>query len=228
MTETPLTAEEADRALAGEYVLGVLDAAERAAVEARLRRDPGFAAEVAAWEVRFSGLDPGFAEAPPPPDLLPRIEARLFGRPVPAASPATAAGGGWLARLLFGAGALAAAAFAAIVLLAPLPPAGPVLVATLQGQDGPLAFDARYEAGVLTVSRTGGTAAPEGQAHELWLIVGSAAPVSLGLLDAATVARPVAAIPEGATLAVSLEPAGGSPTGAPTGAVLALGAVVAG
>ena len=36
--------------LAGEYVLGTLDAVEARAAEARLAAEPAFAAEVRAWE----------------------------------------------------------------------------------------------------------------------------------------------------------------------------------
>jgi anti-sigma-K factor RskA len=64
----------------------------------------------------------------------------------------------------------------------------------------------------------------------LWLIAGGNAPVSLGVLpDSGIVAL---AFPvdlkdqlRGATLAISDEPDGGSPTGQPTGAVLATGVV---
>ncbi len=60
---------------------------------------------------------------------------------------------------------------------------------------------------------------------ELWAAAGSGAPRSLGLISArgATVVRQVS-LPTGTDhLAVSLEPPGGSPTGAPTGPVLFVG-----
>src|SRR3989442_2452755 len=63
------------------------------------------------------------------------------------------------------------------------------------------------------------------RALELWALPGSGAPRSLGLISAsgATVVKKGKVL-EGATgLAVSLEPAGGSPTGAPTGPVLYVG-----
>jgi anti-sigma-K factor RskA len=66
----------------------------------------------------------------------------------------------------------------------------------------------------------------QGGAHQLWIMSpGEPAPRSLGLLDEATfTARP---LPNGfdapaiasATFGISLEPAGGSPSGAPTGAL---------
>lgn len=220
MTDAPLNPGEEDAALAGEYVLGVLDAAERARVETRIKADPSFAAEILAWETRLSGMNADFAEAPAP-NLLPAIEARLFGRPAPAA-PRLA----WLSRFLLGAGVAAAMLLAALVFLREPPaPAGPVLTATLSAEGAAVAFAATYADGTLTVTRTTGAAAPSGQVHELWVIVGEAAPVSLGLLEQADFTRPLDALPEGAVLAVSLEPAGGSTTGAPTGPVLVTGAV---
>ena len=77
--------------------------------------------------------------------------------------------------------------------------------------------------------------APPGRSHELWIIAGPGqAPRSLGVINAADAAKPhsmpehvAQALPKGAILAVSLEPAGGSPTGAPTGPVLYSGPAVA-
>ncbi len=68
---------------------------------------------------------------------------------------------------------------------------------------------------------------------ELWLIGADGKPKPLGLLDPA---RPAAmrlpeplgrGVVEKAVLAVSLEPRGGSPTGLPTGPVVAKGAILA-
>src|SRR5690606_26263636 len=64
---------------------------------------------------------------------------------------------------------------------------------------------------------------------ELWMIEGKNPPVSMGVIPAGSVAHvsvPPAArekLAQGAVLAVSLEPAGGSPTGQPTGPVVAAG-----
>jgi anti-sigma-K factor RskA len=85
--------------------------------------------------------------------------------------------------------------------------------------------------GVLRLNRTEGAAAAN-RSLELWLIAGSDAPVSLGVLPAdsagAFVLPPaVRGKLQGGTLAISDEPLGGSPTGAPTGAVLATGQLTA-
>lgn len=244
-----ITPTEDDGALAGEYVLGVLDMAERAAFEARLKREPALAAAVAAWERDFSVLDDGFAEAPAP-DLMPAIEARLFGVPGAAGTAGAARGrlGRWWLQALGGAGLAGVLGVLALAILPPpvppappvVPPAGPtipetppapraILAATLAAEGQALVYAARYdvEAGELVLSRQGGEAAAAGQVHELWLIAGQAAPVSLGLVEGAEFRRPLAALPADAVLAISLEPAGGSPTGAPTGPVLVTGAVAA-
>lgn len=216
MSDLPLSPSEMDDALAAEYVLGTLDHAERLAAEARIARDPAFAAAVQAWENRLSGLNDGYAPVPVR-DLLPGIEARLFPR-------APSRGFRWLSGWLAGALAAGAVAVAALVWLPILPPAAAPVVAVL-GRDAPLSFEARFRDGQLDVIRVSGEAAPTGQVQEVWLIAPDAAPVSLGLIPDRALSVPYPDLPAGWTLAVSLEPAGGSPTGAPTGPVLAAGVV---
>lgn len=82
----------------------------------------------------------------------------------------------------------------------------------------------------LDLTRTSG-GPREGRALEIWLIAGDNAPVSLGVWPKGQ-ANAVLDIPAdlalqmaGGVLAVSDEPEGGSPTGAPTGDVLAVGQV---
>lgn len=217
--DTPLTPEDRADALAAEYVLGVLPLSERLAVEAQVKSDAAFAARVAAWEARLAPLNDAYDEAPAP-DLLPQIEARLFPA---AARPARRPLFGWLARGVMGAVTAAALVLAGVALFAP-PPSAPV-IATLGAADAPLRFEARFDGAALTVTRVAGSAAPAGQVQEVWLIAPDAAPVSLGLLPGDSLSVPYPAAPAGWTLAVSLEPAGGSPTGAPTGPVLAAGTI---
>ncbi len=64
-------------ALAGEYVLGTLDARERADVAARREREPALAAAIAAWEQRMAPLDVRTPEVEPARDLFARIEQRI-------------------------------------------------------------------------------------------------------------------------------------------------------
>lgn len=210
MTDIPLLPSEEDDALAGEYVLGVLPLAERLEVEERLKADTGFAARVATWERHFAAFDAEFAEVAPPPEVFARVESRLFPKPSPTRS-------GW--RMWFG-GALAAAVVALGVLVLVPPDRPGEVIASLGAAEAPLIYEARHDGARLLVARLAGDPAPAGQTHELWVIAPDAAPVSLGLLGADPLVIEYPRPPAGWVLAVSVEPAGGSPTGAPTGPVI--------
>ena len=65
-----------DFSLAGEYVLGMLDAAQEAIVAARIATDSRFTAEVEAWRLRLKPLlGP---ERPAPMRIWPKFEAETF------------------------------------------------------------------------------------------------------------------------------------------------------
>jgi len=199
----PLPSED-DDLLAAEYVLGVQDSETRAALERRIAHDAPFAAAVAGWENRLGGLNDAFAPVAAP-DLMPQIEARLF----PVAPRPRRRWIGWV-----GGAALAASLALAVMVLAP--PQAPLAI--LAAAD--LAYEVRADGQTLRITRIAGVAAPAGQVHELWVIAPGAAPVSLGLLADAPLQVTYPTPPAGWTLAVSVEPAGGSPTGAPTGPVI--------
>ncbi|WP_137112378.1 anti-sigma factor domain-containing protein [Rhodobacter sp. SY28-1] len=214
MTDTPLTPDEADDALAAEYVLGVLSLSERAEAEARAKRDTGFAARVTAWENRMAGMNDDFAEIPAP-DLLPKIEARLFPK---ADTPAPARRGfglnfGWLS----GAAVAAVLVLATVATLAP-PRQDPLV--TLATADQRLSYQVTHFGDTLQVTRVAGAPAVSGQVHQLWIIAPGASPVSLGLLEDRPLVIDYPVPPEGFVFAVSIEPEGGSPTGLPTGPVI--------
>ncbi|MFD1509961.1 anti-sigma factor [Lacimonas salitolerans] len=220
-----------DDALAAEYALGLLSRAEAEAFEARMVQEPDLRAAYARWAEDFAALTDDIAPVAPPAHLRARIEAQVLGAP-----PARRRFGlfGWLA----GAGAALALAAVVVLMLGPIdrisPDAPPPLVAEVAAEDGSLILAAGFDpdTGELALSRDTGQAVP-GRVLELWLIAGDAAPVSLGVLpdDSATritvpeALRPVLA--PGAVLAVSDEPPGGSPTGQPTGDVLAVGQITA-
>jgi anti-sigma-K factor RskA len=206
MTDAQPTRQEMDDALAAEYVLGVLALPERQSVETRMKSDPAFAARVSGWEQRLSPLNEDYAEVPAP-NLLPKIEARLFPR----------SSGSNVLRWLSG---LAVAASLVIIGIATLTPPAPILVATLATGDARLSYEVRSFGDTLQVTRVAGDPAADGQVHELWLIAPGAAPVSLGLLEGSPLSVRYPAPPAGWTLAVSVEPEGGSPTGVPTGPVI--------
>ena len=200
-----------DDDLAAEYVLGVLDASARAAAAERIARDTEFAARVRAWEAHLSGFNDGFKEVTPPRRLKSAIDQALFPQPRPSRR------GLWIGL----GGLVTAALVAAPLMFWPRAEAG--LVAELRADGSDFVLIAEVIDGRLGVALQRGDV-PEGRALELWQIVGDAAPVSLGLLEGERVA-PAEAFAEGQVIAVSLEPGGGSTTGAPTGPVVALGAL---
>jgi anti-sigma-K factor RskA len=92
--EAAMQDEERD-ALAAEYVLGTLSAAERDEAEALLGRDAGFAETVRLWEHRLGELNVMVEAVEPPADLWERIKTGIDGteRRSQAASEALEIGG---------------------------------------------------------------------------------------------------------------------------------------
>lgn len=219
-----------DETLAAEYVLGVLPAAERASASARLESDRAFAARVAWWEQRLSSWNASYGETAPPPAIWNRIESQLF----PAAVADTSRSGIWQSvafwRVMSFA-SMAAAIILAVFVVTGLPqgPADIQYAAAMSAPDSDAQFVAFTDAdGAVRVTRTGANA-PDDRDHELWVIAGEEAPVSLGVLDRE--GHTITALPrrysnpdaEPLTLAVTVEPLGGSPSGDPTGPVVAAG-----
>lgn len=215
-----------DALLAAEYALGVLDGAARAAASARLTHDRAFALLVAEWEERLTPWAGEIADVAPAPQIWDRIAASL---PAPAA-PRT---GLWQSLafwrgLTMAAGALAAASLAALIYIGTVAPKEP-LVASIEG-GGHRHFVATIDPrrGQIAVVPAA-FAADASRVPELWVIPPDGRPRSLGLLRAdrgVTLTLPsdlAAFATSNAVLAVSLEPPGGSPTGAPTGPVIATG-----
>ena len=101
------------------------------------------------------------------------------------------------------------------------------------GPDLKLALVATAERGsrFLTVKAVTTVDVPAGRALEFWMLPDGRAPVSMGLVPASGIDRVALRAPAGVALqeipalAVSVEPPGGSPTGAPTGPVILTGRV---
>jgi anti-sigma-K factor RskA len=216
-----------DIALAGEYALHLLGAEDRRAFEERMKDEPDLRQLLMEWDQHLAEMSDDFAPVVPPAHIMARIEERLF----PASQERPAARWGWL-RALGLAGAVAVLAFIALPFFDTEPPAPPAFTAQVVAEDASLVVVANYfpQTGTLQIDRQVGAAA-EGRTLELWLIAdGAAAPVSIGLLSANDVTEirvpaALAAQIAGGTFAISDEAPGGSPTGAPTGNVLAVGQV---
>jgi anti-sigma-K factor RskA len=217
---------------AAEYVLGVLGAEDRRAAEFRMAAEPKFAAEVAFWEARLGGLAESVSPVVPPAKVWAGIEDRLSAslQPQPKRAGFWNSLAFWRTFAIASAG-LAAASMAGLVYLANLPSLGPPLLATLDEQTGKPGFLAAANPadGTVTIVPAALLTGAQPQSYELWVIPPGGKPHSLGLIDPK---RPVKVVvpPEllphvsrDSTLAVSIEPVGGSPTGQPTGPVIANG-----
>ncbi|TGD95870.1 anti-sigma factor [Methylobacterium nonmethylotrophicum] len=219
---------------AAEYVLGTLNADEREAYRRERAGSPALAAAERAWEARLAPLAGAVPEVAPPPDAWDHIAARL-----PADSPRPAAPVDlrpalrrWR-RTALAAGALAAglALFIAVERLAPRPDAARYLAVVNRGGELP-ALVVRVDPGAGTVEvRALAAEVPRDRSLELWVVPASGTPRSLGLVrdEAGTrLSLPARdrALLDGASLAVTLEPPGGSPSGAPTGPAVYSGRLV--
>lgn len=227
--------------LAGEYAAGFLVGGDLDAARRRVTEDPEFAREVARWRGRLAGLQDEVTDVPPPSALWNRIEAALGHRP--------AANDNILAlrkKLTVwrsaAAGMTAVAAALALVLLLqprqPEAPVPPVQQATAQpmvalvGDKGAaklvVSWDPSAKQMVLAVA--GDLSGDAAHSHELWVIPADGTPRSLGVLAGPQSHKRLAdalasLLRQGATIAISVEPQGGSPTGKPTGPVIASGAL---
>jgi len=228
--DDPLTPQEEQSAQAAELVLGLLDGVERAAALRLQLSDPAFADQVRGWEARLAPLH-GQWDAVTPHDAVWDAVAARIGDP---ATDRTA-----LRRWRAGAiasGVLAAGLAMLLLVRTDVPQspadAAPMAIAQMTGaaENGPL-VSARYDpAATRMVVRMAGLT-PGALSPELWIIPAGGAPVSLGgLAHLGTMVVPLSdtqrqLLVEGATLAVTLEPAEGMPHAAPSSAPVAAGKI---
>jgi anti-sigma-K factor RskA len=223
---------EDDCALAGEYVLGLLNPADSAAAQARMTTDAAFAGEIQAWHGRLQPLVNG-PDMPAPDHIWPQIAGAL---------PAQTDQDLGARRLRFWRGvsfvsASAAAMMAALLYLQPTPPPPGApsrpLIAALGSETGDAAITARYdiESGELLltpVALNTGKLFPE-----LWIVPADGKARSLGMMATSkpsqfTVPKEMRDfMAQGGTLAVTPEPEGGAPSGKATGPIIASGKITA-
>jgi anti-sigma-K factor RskA len=223
--------ELADR-LAADYVSGTLRGAARRRFEALLPAHANLRAATRSWEERLIPLTGSVVPQQPSPQVWQRILERIGGAaPVAQTAPVR-----WWAQLVFWRGFAALASVAALslaVLLASPQPALPPIVVVMNSTATPGSgvVPASFVASISGDGRSVVTrplvnvSLEADRVLQLWAAAGTGAPRSLGLISAAgaTVVRQTA-LPVGTDhLAVSLEPPGGSPTGAPTGPILYVG-----
>jgi len=222
-----------------EYVLGVLDADARAAVAHEVSTTSEAEVAVGLWQRRLMPLADAIPEVEPAPFVWARIRDTLKLD----ASDRTQPQKGWWDNLQLwrwlGIGASAAAAALLVVLCLPRPALTPTVVSAaymasaIQQDNGSTGWTATMDlehARMVVVPATP-VAFAEGRAPELWLIPAGAKPISVGMIDrdkptTLSLNRDLLAkLGPTAALAVSVEPVGGSPTGQPTGPVIAKGTI---
>ena len=216
---------------AAEYVLGTLSLEERLAFEAALAQDAGLRQAVARWSTRLQPLADSVAPVAPPPALRQRVLAGI--------APVTARGQRpvniwrWLAWTFGATAAAVAVAVAAVFVFTPRPVeigAYAMLHRTDSALTDVIAFqiDKQNRNMVLLAHAP---AAEAGKDYELWVLPPNQKPISLGVVKVGE--REERPLPPNvapymidfANLAVTIEPTGGSPSGAPTGPIVFVGMV---
>lgn len=225
-----------DRMIAAELAIGLLAGEEQAQARNRAASEPGFAREIEWWQERLAPLLAQTRDVPPPSYLRERIIARLY---VPMVEPRRSSHR-WRWAGLGGAIGALAASIATFLLTPevrtpgyeqPVPVTQPskVLVASLMwstrsARPNPVAV---FDPVENTLRLSAPVSVAKDSVGQLWRIPAGGKPISLGLVPTAIGSRllltPAVAPVQGETVAVSVEPAGGSPTGQPTGPVILTG-----
>jgi anti-sigma-K factor RskA len=229
--------EEGEAPLAAEFVLGLVQGDQRDALEKRRRDDYVFAREVEFWEARLGPISSDIKPEAVSPEVWEKIAEAVGHRPVPLSASAAVRAereGIWNSLAFWRNLGIASSALAAacLVYLLTTPASPPTsLVAALTMNDGSSAFMASVDrmTGRVMLMPAADMPMPADRTYQLWIVPPDGTPVSLGMIKSAgavTISMPNEvmshAMPQSA-LVVSIEPMGGSPTGAPTGPVLAKG-----
>lgn len=228
--------------LAGEYALGLLTGDNLRSARERIASDAGFARDVARWTGRLASLHDEIQSVEPPRDVWERIAATL------GLGPANDNESSYRRQLLAWksfAGAMTAVAASLALFLVIEPRTKPVSIdsparqqaqapmVAILGGEGSLKVVASWNpaARQLVLAVPGEIRTDRSHSNELWVIPAGGKPKSLGTMPDAKqmhmqLGNALATLlQDGATIAISVEPLGGSPTGAPTGPVVASGAL---
>ena len=226
--------------LADEYVLGLLDAADHVRIEAEIEADAALRTAVAASRDRFLALDLLAKPGAEPEGLWSRIAATLDepkaeGLPEAAdgvshisvrpANDNSNAGWRWAALSGIAASLLLAVGLGWSLLSQPQPR---VVAVLLDNAGEPQAIVEDFGNASARVTPLVDFTVPDGRTMQVWTLPSKElGPVSLGLLprsQEAVLDGPVLPQPQEAQLyEITIEQAGGSPTGRPTGPILVKG-----
>jgi anti-sigma-K factor RskA len=209
--------------LAAEYALGTLRGRARRRFERLCLVSADARRALYRWEDDWSQLSHRLPPVQPSPRVWADVSRQLLGDA--AAAPRTSRWRTW--QLAAAAGLVAVALIVGLIVRELAPPALQTLAVLGTDSAHPVwRLERRLPMTALTVQVVGAVPPAAGKSYELWALPRGAAPVSLGLLPAAGSAeRPLserqrAALLAADKVAVSVEPAGGSPTGSPTGPIV--------
>ena len=210
---------ELQRQLASEYVLGTLSPRARLRFERLLRNDADLRAEVVAWQEKLMPLASALPSISPPRRVWRGIEARLGLRAAMSSRLAFWRGLGLLSSVL-------SALLIVYVMLGPRVGSEQNYIALINDEQAKPAWLLSTRDNILSMKALTPRPVAANQALELWLLPRSGKPISLGLMpisgskQASLSDKVREQFTQASAIAVSLEPAGGSPTGQPTGPVL--------
>ncbi len=217
--------------LASEYVVGTLAGKARQRFERLMMESYKVRQAVYAWEEQLYPMNQTMAEQKPSPQVWKNIQQRL-ARPNDPVSAAES--DPWWSSLMFwrstGVFTTLAASLMLVLLVVQTPESIPDHVAIVNNQElQPLwLISSDLKTGQIAVKAVNAKAAAVNKAFELWMLPSDASPprsmglmpVSGGEVEFKLPPELVFILKNANGLAVSLEPSGGSPTGAPTGPVL--------
>lgn len=207
--------------LAAEYVLGTLQGPARRRFDRLITDRADVRFTVWRWERHLNGFASGLEPRKPPRRVWKNVRHRIdLSQPAK-----TAFHGRWRGFLLALPTAIAAAWLA--VALLPAPTAERMAVFADQNAEALWVISADLDQGLLQTEAVNAPALASNTSYELWVLPAEGPPLSLGLLpviagsvESQISAQLVAALAGAGRLAISVEPAGGSPTGLPTGPVV--------
>ncbi|UIN57239.1 anti-sigma factor [Pseudomonas kribbensis] len=214
------------RALAADYAIGLMPPAARRRFEQLLLEDSELRAELSQWRESLASLTQSLPESPVPDRVWRGVTARID--PQTMQLPVVRPFWSWLRVTI------ATCSLVAAVTLSVIYNRDEVRYsATLRSADAQSWMSIEAHENYLKIKPLALAKIEKNRSLEMWVIPSDGKPVSLGVIppggngDIRLGSAQKALIGESITLAISLEPEGGSPTGQPTGPVLYQGVLTA-
>ena len=204
-------------ALCGEYLVGTLRGAARRRFERAMREEPLVASRLQHWQNSFLPRYAPMIEARPSPQVWKRLEKTL----------GLARRRSWFRRFAWPIAVTAALVMIIGVQLARQQP-DTVPIAQLSGKAATVVANLSRDGRTLVLRPDRPVIAGRDQSYELWLLTPEGGVLSLAVLGNLDARFELPERYRGnlrGQLAVSVEPAGGSPTGKPTGPVILVGPI---